>query len=409
MKMAAKRLPRLRASISAILLAVVGVLLAWACIKVAIVRVMPATAPGLTAIVSHDPGVTLERASLALVTQRGILTPATIAEVQRSAQAAPLDARAYLILGHQQLLDGQPARALRTLEAGQRFDPRNPLIHLLLLDRYLRTGHFADAAQQFAVSSRLVGPAQGAIAKAMAQMSLAPETREGARRTLAADPELENSVLVTLAKSDTAPSTIFALASPGARRDAGNAESWGPAIVARLIERQRYADARRVWQEVYRLTLAQATPPVFDAGFRELPGSPPFNWTLTASGVGAADITKGKLSVNYYGRDDGVLAGQLLVLGPGAYRFAITVEGTKMGVGPSLFWSLRCATGGKSEVMALPVIATGTPHRAAIAFTIPGGCPAQQLSLMGNPGEFPAPVTLTLRDLYLRRTGGPRR
>ena len=396
---------RARGLVTALVIAVIGIAIAWACIRSAIVRLLPPATPALATLAPHDPGLVLTRATVALVRQRGILSPETLAAVRRAAQDAPLEARAFVILGHQQLLDGQPQRAVKTLEAGQRLDPRESLVHLLLLDRYLRTGRYADAAAQFSVASRLVGPAQGAIAAALAQMSLDPETSVAVRRTLQADPALERAVLTTLAKSQTAPSTIFALASPAARRDAGNEGNWGPALVNRLIEAQRFATARSVWQTIYRVPAAQAGALIFDAGFKEVPASAPFNWTLTAGSLGAADMRDGTLSINYYGRENGDLASQLLVLAPGSYRLAFTVEGSKTGTGPSLAWTVKCATGGKAELLNVAATATGSPNRIAAAFTVPSGCPAQQLTLTGNGGEFPAPITLTLRDLDLRAAG----
>jgi hypothetical protein len=309
-----------------------------------------------------------------------------------------------LILGHQQLLDDQPDRAVKTLEAGQRLEPRDRLIHVLLLDRYLRTNRYAEAAAQFSVSSRLVGEAQGPIAAAMAQFSLEPATREAVRRTLASDPVLERAVLSTLAKSNTTPSTIWSLASPAAKHDAGNPESWGPVLVKRLVDTGHFAEARATWQNIYGLSPAQTRSAIYDAGFRKLPGSSPFNWTLIADGTGAADIQDGTLSVNYYGRNTGELASQLLILTPGTYRFEITVEGSKTGPGPSLSWSLRCATDSKAELMSLAAIATGVRHRIGANIAVPSGCPAQQLTLMGNAGEFPAPIAVTFRDLALQKS-----
>jgi hypothetical protein len=371
------------------------------------VQALTARSPSLTQLAPHHPDVVLSKAVVALVKQRGVLDAATLAAIRRAAVAAPLDARPFLILGHQQLLDGQGRRAVATLETGQRLDPRQRLIHLLLLDRYLRTGRYADAAAQFSVSARLVGPAQGPIATAMARMSMAPETHEAVRRTLRTDPALERAVLVALAKSDTDPAAIFALASPTARREAGDIASWGPVLVNRLVAKGHYAAARMVWQTVYGLSAAQAASPVFDAGLRKLPGSPPFNWTLVAGSLGAADIGNGSLSVDYYGRDTGDLASQLLVLRPGAYRFGFTVDGSNTAAGPSLSWSLRCVTGSKAELMNAAVAGTGMRHHVSTGFTVPSNCPAQQLVLNGTAGEFPAPINVALRDLEMRpATGG---
>jgi hypothetical protein len=399
---------RARGLITALVIAVIGFAVAWVCVRSAMVRLLPPANSALATLAPHDPDLVLTRAAAALVRQRGILAPQTLAAVRRAAQDAPLAANAFVILGHQQLLDGQPARAVNTLEAGQRLDPRNSLVHLLLLDRYLRTGRYADAAAQFSVASRLVGPAQGAIASALAKMSLDPETSGAVRRTLQTDPGLEQAVLITLARSETAPATIFALASPDARRNAGSDGNWGPVLINRLIEGQLFAAARSVWQTIYRVPPTQARALIFDAGFKELPASAPFNWTLTAGSLGAADIRDGTLSINYYGRENGDLARQLLVLAPGSYRLAFTVEGSKTGTGPSVAWTLKCVPGGKAELLNVVATATGTPNRVAAAFTVPSGCPAQQLTLVGNGGEFPAPITLTLRDLDMRAAGATR-
>lgn len=388
--------------VSAAILIIAGVWLASLCLRIAAVRSLPSETPVLKQIAPHDPDLVLQRVTLALVKQRGILDAKTLAAVRRAALAEPLDARPFLILGHQQLLDNQPQRAVATLEAGQRLDPRQRVIHLLLLDRYLRTGQFANAATQFAIASRLVGSAGEQIAAAMAQMSLTPETHDAVRQTLRTDPSLESAVLGALSKSDTAPATIFGLASPIALNTAGAANSWGPILVVRLVRQDRYAEARAVWQRVYRLPDALVATPVFDPAFEKRSGSAPFNWTLAGGTLGAADLQNRSLNIEYYGRDSGELASQLLVLRPGSYRFAITVEGSKTAAGSALSWSVQCATGSKAPLMSLTLTGTGTPHRLGARFTVPAGCPAQRLALTGEAGEFPVPMNVTLRDLDLR-------
>jgi hypothetical protein len=398
---------RPRGLITAIALLIGGLLVAWACVRATIVRMVPSDLPELVQLVPHHPEVVLANATAALVKQRGILAPETLAAVKRAAQDVPLDVRPFLILGHQQLLDDQPQRAVLTLQAGQRLEPRDRLIHVLLLDRYLRTNRYEEAAVQFSVASRLVGEAQGPIAAAMAQFSLEPATREAVRRTLATDAALERSVLSTLAKSNTPAATIFALASPGAMRDAANAGSWGPILISRLVDKENYSAARTAWQRIYHLDAVRSRGPVYDAGFAGLPGSPPFNWTLTGNSLGAADFLGGTLSVDYYGRDTGELASQLLLLTPGSYRFAVTVEGAKTGAGPWLSWSLRCVSGSKAELMSLAVISNGTRHRVGAGIVVPSGCPAQQLALIGNAGDFPTPIDASFRDLDLRPASVP--
>ncbi len=388
--------------VSAAVLAVAGVALGIVCFREAAVRALPPSAPVVARIASQHPDVVLRRAERDLVEKNGILDTAALDATRRAATEAPLDERPFLILGHQQLLDRQPQRAVRTLEAGRRLDPRERLIHLLLLDRYLRTERYADAAAQFSVLARLVGQAHGPIATAVAEMTRIPETRDAVRRTLRSDPALEIAVLTTLAKSQTPPTEIFALASPAARRDAGRSDSWGPALITRLVAQGRYDDARSVWQRVYNLSDAQVTAPLFNAGLQRVAASPPFDWTLVADSIGAADMRGGALAIDYYGRASGPLAGQLLTLRPGSYRFAFTVEGSKAGAGPTLYWSVRCATGDRTELKRIVVAGSGQSRRVSSDFTVPGGCPAQQLALIGDAGEFPVAINVTLRNLDLR-------
>ncbi|MBC3941318.1 hypothetical protein [Sphingomonas albertensis] len=395
---------------SAAILVVAGVSVGWLSFQAAMVRTLPATAPAIVRFAPDYPDAVLARTAAMLVAQRGLLDAATLDAVRRAAAAAPLDARAYLILGHQQLLDRMPDRAVATLEAGQRLDPRQRLIHLLLLDRYLRTARYADAAAQFSVLARILGATQAPIATAMAKMTMAPETRDAVRHTLATDPVLERGVLTALAKSDTAPAAIFALASPAARVDARAKDSWGPVLVNRLVARGQYPVARSVWQRIYGVAPAQSAALITNAGFRKTAASPPFDWTLTASGLGAADIRNNSLMVDYYGRDSGDLARQLLVLQPGRYRFAFTVDPGKTDAAAKLYWSLACGTVASSDqnqLMNVAVTATAKPHRVATEIVVPASCPAQTLTLRGEAGDFPSPLGVTLRDLDLRTLSGP--
>lgn len=399
-----------RGIVVALVLAVALGFVGWLCFRAAAVRALPAGSPLLLRIAPHDPDATLGTATVLLVQRRGILAPATLDAVREAALADPLDARPFLILGHQSLLDGQPGRAVKTLEAGQRLDPRQRVIHLLLLDRYLRDGRYRDAAAQFSALARLVGSTQAPIAAAMAQMSVAPETRDAVRATLRSDPALERAVLTALAKTDTDPALIFGLAGPAALADAGAPDGWGRALVTRLVERGRFAAARSVWARFYGVGSARLAAPIYDAELRGLPGSPPFNWSMTAGTAGAADLRGGRLTIDYYGRDTSELASQLLLLRPGAYRFDFVLDTGQAATGPHLSWTLICQSGSKAVLMTidLPTKAT-SGRRMAATFTVPAGCPAQRLALSGIAGEFPAPINATLRSLALRPAGSSAR
>lgn len=394
-----------RGIVVALALAIAGILVALLCVRAMIGETLVNDSFGAEAAAApRDPDAVLAAATQALVAHYGHLDDATHAAVRRAAVAAPLDARPYLIFGHQQLLDREPDRALATLLAGQRLDPRQPLIHILLLDRYLRTGRYALAAPQMSVLARLNGSTEAPIATAFAALALAPQTRPAVLQTLRRDPVLEQGVLTALAKGGVAPATIFALASPAALAAAGQPDGWGPALVTGLIGRHRYAEARAVWQRVYKIDTAAAAPAIFDAAFAPSPAAPPFAWTLTGSSLGAADIRGSGLALDYYGRDSGELASQMLVLAPGAYRFAFTVDPGKSDASSHLLWTLTCV-GGDKPVMTAPINPGPSPRRLVATFTVPAGCAAQQLAVRGEAGDIPTPLSITVRSPEIAAAG----
>lgn len=421
-KQQARRLgasPSLREIGSALVLAIAGLALAWTAFRTTITAVLPAQSPTLMGIAPDDARGVLSRATLALAATvdprdptsigfgRKSLDQATVAAVRRAATQLPLDERPYLILGQQQLVDRQTDRGIRSLEAGQRLNPRNRLIHMALLVQYLKTNRFGPAAVQLSVLSRLIGRTQSAVAIALAQMILVPKTAPAAKRALRSDPDLERLVLITIANGTTPPDQILALASPSALADAGNRDSWGPVLVSRLVGMDRFTEAHQIWRRIYHLPEAAVAVPIFNPQFRTTPASPPFNWTLTASGLGAADPNNGGLAVDYYGRDSGDLASQTLVLSPGRYRIAFATEGGKPNAASRLFWTLACATGVKTVLANVAIPTTPGLHRVGGTFAVSAACPAQTFRLRGEAGEFPSPISLTIKELSIRATGAP--
>lgn len=399
-------LTSLRSIVAAALLGTIGTGLAWLCFQVTVSEVASPSSAVMAKVAPQDPDVVLSRASAELGRGQGVIDAATLEAVRRAAIAAPLDARPYMVLAAQRRLAGQPAEAQALLEAAQRLDPRLPFIHLMLIDRYLRIGDFAHLTDQLSVLARLMSQTQVSVTTALAEMSLAPEAEAAARKTLNADHDLERAVLAELARSDTAPQTIFALASPAARAGAGGKDQWGPLLVARLVAQGRFSAARAVWRKIYGIGKVAGEAFVFNGDFRPTSASPPFNWKLASGSVGSADLKNNSLTVDYYGRDDGELASQLLVLPPGRYRFSFTIDQGKSDPATQLAWSLTCVGGGPA-LLIVPIAAGNIARRVAADFAIPAGCRAQKLVLRGEAGEFPVPANVTIRGLGVTRTAQP--
>ena len=94
-----------------------------------------------------------------------------------------------------------------------------------------------------------------------------------------------------------------------------------------------------------------------------------------------------------------MLASQLLLLKPGAYRIAMQITGDLRNAG-SLSWTITCANS-KTQLTALRLAAVTRG-----AFAVPAGCPAQRLELIGSAPELPQTVDLTISGLTLVREQG---
>jgi hypothetical protein len=382
------------------LVAVAAAVLGWHALRAAAVRMLPAGTPALEAIAPDAADPLLDRATALAAVGRADLRPAAIGAIGRAAVARPLDDRPFFLAGVRALAAGQEARGLALLEEARRRNPRQRIARLLLLDRWLRRGEAGKAATEMTVLTRLLPGAGELLVTELARLADAPATARTTRAALAEDPALLDRVLAAMAKGGASPAALTRFAGSGA--PAGlEPGGWRRALVDALVARGAFADARAVWADAYRLSPAERAQPVFDPGFSGRAAGPPFGWTLSAGAVGAATIGKGALGVEYYGRQTGELAAQLLVLAPGRYRLAATIEGLDGGDGSSLGWTVACAGDRGAALLATPPIRIApTPRTMVTALAVPAaGCGAQWLRLVGTAGEFAAPLSARIRAL----------
>jgi hypothetical protein len=102
------------------------------------------------------------------------------------------------------------------------------------------------------------------------------------------------------------------------------------------------------------------------------------------------------------------LARQLLLLRPGQYTFEVQAEGQANGQGSKLVWRLGCQ-GLQSPLLSMPLEqVTYTPKRLSGRFSVPGGCGAQWLELVGVPAEFPTAQSARVTGVQIVRSGAAR-
>lgn len=340
---------------------------------------------------SH-PAVLTDRTLLeiARAAARGKPVPTQVrADVRRIAASAPLSADPYLIEAAIAETEGRAGVEPLLLAARSR-NPRSKGTRYLLAEHYLRSGRIEAGLTEM---SALVGIHGGGdvFVPALAAYARTPGALPALKSFFARKPEVEPAVLTALAGDAANAELVLSLA----RNLRDPQPDWRPVLVSAIASSGQHRKAYAVWIKVNGL---RATHALFNPGFAVLPASPPFNWRFEESSEGLAEPDgKGGLSVLYYGRANAPLAGQLLLLPPGAHHLLMTVK-RESGQDAAVKWIVRCASS-EQTLMQVP-LGTG---RLNAAFVVPPDCPAQWLELAGVAGDVPETSALTISGLRLDR------
>jgi hypothetical protein len=388
-----------------IVLALAGAaFLAWAVIKTSAVDALVRRSPGAAAMVAPDhPKVKIALAMAEFRLRNGYVGKAGRAAALSAFRQSPLIEEPFLLEGVAAIAAGDEAKGERLLAETRRRNPRARTARLILLDRYLRDNRAAEAGVEIAVLNRLIPRAAEVLVPELARMVRDPRTAPALIGVLRRDPAMREAVLAHLAGSGADPDLILRIAG----RQAGPAAEgppWRRLLLAKLTEKGDVARAHRLWRGFTGLGPSGAEKGLYDGRFEGLPGDPPFNWLLVGSNAGVAERTKDPaLQVEYYGRLNGELASQLLILRPGRYRLQFVAEGDAKGEGTRIAWTVTCH-GASAPLLALPLTGiSSAPRTLAGDFAIPAaGCPAQWLKLAGTAGEIASAQSAAIRDVQVR-------
>ena len=325
--------------------------------------------------------------------------PATLRQVDAIARMAPLAAEPFLIKGALAQVEGKQEHAERLFLAARIRDPRSAAARYFLADRYLRTVRIAPALAEIAALSRLYIEARAQFGPALATFAQMPGGVPQLRRFFRTSPELEPFVLAHLANDARNADLVLALWGRRPVDPKAPPPEWQGTLIRRLTEQGQFAKAYATWRLVAGVERGPGT--IFNPGFRKISVPPPFNWELSATGGVVEPAPGDRLQVIYYGRQDAVLAEQLLMLAPGRYQLGMEISGP-LGDGGELAWTLSCVP--RHElIFRLPINRKG---RIAGKFSVSQNCPVQSFRLTALPGPFPQSQEFTIGGLSLIRESG---
>ena len=301
-----------------ILAGVAALLLAVVVVRDAAVRQFADTNPQVAArIWSSHPSAQLWLGLTQIglsARERKPVSPATLALVRDAAQKAPLAAEPFLVRGVEGQVAGNQRLATEAFVAARLRDGRSVPARYFLAEQYFRKGDAANGLRETAILARMVPDGVTNLAPFVASYAKDPRTQPHLRALFRSDPALEQAALATLATDARNADLVLGLATPSR-----TAPQWTEMLLRSLIAAGEYARAQQIWAKLGHV--APAPDSIFDAQFKGSDAPAPFNWTLTSSTVGLAERQPGgRLHLLFYGQEDGLLAGQLLVLRPGRYR-----------------------------------------------------------------------------------------
>jgi len=295
-----------------------------------------------------------------------------------SLRADPLAAQPFVDMGMAALQAGQMARANSLLAEAERRDPH---------DLAPRVGRVAMAAQTG--SLRLVGSRLENVALLDADTAAKMAQRLAAR---VPGPEEAGDLARALGHAPgLAAATLAGMG--GAARDGGVVSAFVGALPPKVLhdpELRRvaaiefarlrdYVRARAFWPG------PNGVGPVYSPDFADLSAPPPFGWQVMQSPAGAAEKDpQGGVALSAYGRDSGVLLGQMLTLAPGAWRIGLTYQALSPQ-GGVMALRLRCVDDG--AVINEKPLEGGDGERVTgfVAQVPPERCEGQWLEVVARP------------------------
>jgi hypothetical protein len=311
---------------------------------------------------------------------------------------APLAPEPFLVRGVEAQVAGDKRLALRAFLAARQRSPRTVAARYLLADHYLKEGQTLQGLAEISALARLVPQSLPSVAPFLAAFARTPGAAPDVRQLLRNHPELEPVLLETL--SDDAKNVDLILTLWSGR--SGEQEAiWQGRLLMHLIEGGNYELARRSWARFS--GVIDEPGYLFDPEFAR-PTLAPFGWSLAKSPAGVAEPDgKGRLRALFFGREDLVLAAQILTLNPGQYRLSMTVDIASPSSN-AVEWTISCLPAAE-PLATLPLVSSGA---SSTAFSIPpSNCRAQRLELRGIAQQFAKQADVTISQLRLQPETNP--
>jgi hypothetical protein len=351
-------------------------------------------------IAPDDPRAVLRLAMEEFGSRNGSVSPDLRSAAISAVTKAPLAYEPFFIAALDALIEknGRPEQLLR--EATRR-NPRSRASQLLLLDQQMRAGRLEDSIWTMNLLTRLIPRAASALIPELARFAAAKETRPAMKRILAKDARMRKALLEHLSAEAGDPDLVLELAGSS---NGADDRGWQQALITSLVAQGNHQSAYSLWKQFSGSIKPEPGNSIYNPTFQASAGIFPFDWRYLNSNVGVAEPKPSEgLDVEYFGGEQAKLAEQLLLLAPARYRLSTRVQAADGGDGDgTLAWTIACSRS-SIALLNLPITGKKASEEYSGEFSIPSGCDAQWLTLVGRPSEFRKVSYATVQNLKLKR------
>ena len=318
---------------------------------------------------------------------------------RQALRADPLAARGYRLLAEAALSNGDSQKAEDLYRIVARYDPRDLSARIWLLNRHLALLDAASAIADLDALLRAEPRLLPGLQATVIGLASRAETQPDLIRMLASDPPWRKPVLDLVIRQAPDRKAVASLVSqlravPGRGFDRTLDQAW----IERLIRDKEFTTAYLAWVAGLAANGPRPIANLFNGDFTEPPSNQGFDWRIQAvKGARAeflpADPPAQGLALRLSFDDQRVAFAhveQLLLLGPGDYRFHGLVKLEDLHNPRGLVWALVCGEDGRPIASSEALVGTAPWREFAFDFGVPDtACTAQWLRLR-LPARIPA-------------------
>lgn len=341
----------------------------------------------------------------------GVVDEVSRALSRDALRRAPLSAEPLVVAALDASARDQPARARQLFEEARRRDPRSIVSRYWLFDYDLRNGDYALGMAEAAPLMRLQSRAASAITTVLTALIDLPAARPALVTALRGDPIWREGFFQQVSAIPRLRGEAAALLQQiGGAGSGGDAQDEQRAVIQSLVRDGEIDRARALWLQLLPAADRAGATGIYDGDFAGKPGTLPFNWRIAGSRDGIAQraaapetAQRTGLAIRFSGDRAALLAEQMVVARPGAYRlsFAAKALDGEPSTETALRATVQCAGHGKP--LARSDVQRFANDLAAhdLDFTMPATCKAALVQFSVVPGIMPGPLDVLLTDVRL--------